>query len=365
MRGTRVQFDLDEGAADGDLHGFVEVAGGVVKTGRTMEQQSMSLPFTAVSQGVAPFSWAKSWEAARAEAGLVSEAGTKKVVQPAPALDGGWLRRPWTTDECVRWMQSVFDAMGVQRSPGQTLGSHSLKATTLSWCGKYGVPKDIRRTLGYHISSEDNSVFVYGRDNLAEPLRWLAQVVAAVRDKTFDPDATRSGRFTASGGIVRPQPEGIREQARAVKAPRVAMAKVQARPKEIVVEEEEDAVVSVAGDEEAKPTTPSSTSSSSGSGTSAGTELVNMAADEELAESVGKRIFLSPADHQGFHLYQHNDSGVLHWASVDVLTKMVGCGKVRGPVYSRVTKPLRFQWPQCMLCARKVGIEISMIEECT
>ena len=50
--------------------------------------------------------------------------------------------------------------------------------------------------LGYHIGSEDKSMECYSRDSMADPLRALDRVLAAISAGTFSPDATRSGMIT-------------------------------------------------------------------------------------------------------------------------------------------------------------------------
>ena len=57
---------------------------------------------------------------------------------------------------------------------------------------------DDRRMLGNHISKKDISVLTYSRDALSAPLRRLQYVVRMVREKTFDPDKTRSGMWDRS-----------------------------------------------------------------------------------------------------------------------------------------------------------------------
>ena len=50
--------------------------------------------------------------------------------------------------------------------------------------------------LGYHSKSTDKSTLVYSRDVMAWPLRHLGKVLKLVQKGLFDPDCTRSGRWT-------------------------------------------------------------------------------------------------------------------------------------------------------------------------
>jgi len=76
-------------------------------------------------------------------------------------------------------------------------GTHSAKATLLSWLAKAGVDLDTRRMLGYHAAPKDKSVIEYSRDAMAQPLREAGKVLMMIRRGEFRPDATRSGRWLA------------------------------------------------------------------------------------------------------------------------------------------------------------------------
>ena len=80
-----------------------------------------------------------------------------------------------------------FDPMGI--------ASHSLKATLLSMCAKFGMEIEIRKILGYHAVKDAGSAFVYARDKLVHPLRMLDAMLRAIRSGEFAPDAPRSKMF--------------------------------------------------------------------------------------------------------------------------------------------------------------------------
>ena len=79
-----------------------------------------------------------------------------------------------------------------------------MKATLLSWAAKFGLPPAIRRKLGGHAKPKEKSTIAYSRDELAGPLRQLKDVLEAVRLGRFDPDATRSGRWSVAQVGVEP-----------------------------------------------------------------------------------------------------------------------------------------------------------------
>ena len=96
----------------------------------------------------------------------------------------------WMTE----WLRELSTKLGFPDLGN--IGSHSCKATLLSWCAKAGIDKDTRRTLGYHAQPGDRSVDAYARDTQAAPRRQLSKVLDLVRAKDFLPDVTRSGRWS-------------------------------------------------------------------------------------------------------------------------------------------------------------------------
>jgi len=44
------------------------------------------------------------------------------------------------------------------------VATHSCKATLLAWSARAGFDHDVRRLLGYHSGSADQSMLVYSRD---------------------------------------------------------------------------------------------------------------------------------------------------------------------------------------------------------
>ena len=100
-----------------------------------------------------------------------------------------------TSHDAGRWMLELI-GVGLGYPVAGNRGTHSCKATGLSWPARAGVRKDLRRTLGYHVAVDEVSTFTYSRDSQAEPLRALAEVIRLIRVGQFNPDETRSGRFT-------------------------------------------------------------------------------------------------------------------------------------------------------------------------
>ena len=88
----------------------------------------------------------------------------------------------------------------------QDVTSHSLKCTTLSWCSKYGLPKEVRAALGRHSSATHGSEALYSRDLAVEPVRQLQQVINSIASGSFNPDGKRSEYFRSMEQALPCQP---------------------------------------------------------------------------------------------------------------------------------------------------------------
>jgi len=153
------------------------------------------LPVAGSAVGVSGRGWAAKWLQRRAYQGLTATG--RGHLMPAPGIDGTWSDKRLTTADCTVWLRELLDRLGSLPNDRSTkIGSHSLKATLLSWAGKYGLPPGTRRRLGGHVKPKDRSLVEYSRDELAGPLRELDRVITSVSMGLFDPDSGRSGRWT-------------------------------------------------------------------------------------------------------------------------------------------------------------------------
>ena len=164
-----------------------------------------ALPIVAPVCGVTR-DWGTSWIRTRQAAGLDAKVNT--TIIPVGADTGGWHAVPMTTEEFAIAFRNVLVRHGVTSDELSNVGSHSLKVTCLSWAGKFGLARDVRRLLGYHADPADQSMETYSRDVMAKPLRQLVAVILEVREGRFNPDASRSGTFV--GGDP-PLPHNERE----------------------------------------------------------------------------------------------------------------------------------------------------------
>ena len=118
-------------------------------------------------------------------------------------------------------LAQILTEEGVADVP--SYGTHSAKATLLSWAAKAGLAPELRKLLGGHADAKDRTMHAYSRDVMARPLQELALLLSKVRSGEFAPDETRSGRWhpeKARGGVdgdqeggesnaTQPQAEGV------------------------------------------------------------------------------------------------------------------------------------------------------------
>ena len=79
--------------------------------------------------------WVETWLKLRRAESL--EAGIHKPLLPAPSESGSWSNIPLTATSAGAWLRALLE--GSDGPQADKLGTHSLKATVLSWCSKYGV----------------------------------------------------------------------------------------------------------------------------------------------------------------------------------------------------------------------------------
>ena len=159
--------------ADNRQVGYVETRFMEHKTARP--GTSKALPIAAPAYGlVATDSWATRWLEARAAQGL--NAAEQSTLLPAMA-DQGWHDAAYTTPEFAAALRTTLLQLCFTAEDLEGIGSHSLKATCLSWVAKFGVCREHRRILGYHVDISEKSTETYARDSLAAPLRSLDEVL--------------------------------------------------------------------------------------------------------------------------------------------------------------------------------------------
>ena len=159
--------------------------------GRTRVAKRL-LPVACAIPGVSREPWAESWLHNRELHGL--EAGVGKPTMPAPTAAGGWSSLPLSSSDAIVWLREILAEHGCVAEDA-SLGTHSAKATVLSWMCKAHAPGDIQRLAGYHVDPNSKSSLEYSRDAQAPVLHFVEGMLLVIYSGLFDPDQTRAGRW--------------------------------------------------------------------------------------------------------------------------------------------------------------------------
>ncbi len=173
--------------------GFVEVTGKVTKTSQGQHRRR-PIPMSAHSWGIVDKFWAAKWLRLRQKHGR--DATTDGSLMPACGPD--WVLIPGTrmsSDTMTTILREVLVSQGISADEAGRYTTHSMKTTFLSWAGKTGLPKSIRRALGGHSKPGDRMPDLYSRDSMAEQLRQLGHCLVWIAARVFLPDSTKSGRW--------------------------------------------------------------------------------------------------------------------------------------------------------------------------
>ena len=141
--------------------------------------------------GIRQVPWGLQFVKLSEQVGLPFSSRDKGPLLPAPAQVGGWSGRAVSSAEAGRWLRALLSRCN---ACGDGVSGHSLKSTTLDWCGKYGMSDKDQTLLGHH-ALKGESMYSYMRDKLAAPLRAYEQMLLSIRHALFLPDSTRSGMF--------------------------------------------------------------------------------------------------------------------------------------------------------------------------
>ena len=173
--------------------GFIKagVKSDLVKSGQSKKRRRHTVPLVGLATGVLGLPWAETWLKLREQQGL--HAHVQGTLFPR-LMQTGWAAGSPKCAEANAWLRAFASSAGSTAEELKAMGTHSCKATLFSWCSKYGVRGEHRRILGGHAKPKELSMLEYSLDAMAGPLDSLAEVLAEVREGTFDPDATRSGR---------------------------------------------------------------------------------------------------------------------------------------------------------------------------
>ena len=197
------------------------------------------------------------------------------------------------------------------------VSGHSLKATSLSWSAKYGLGWSDRAILGRHQSHTNEATAIYSRDLSSGPVSRFSEVVAAIHNGQFCPDAPRSKYFPfpplPTEGVVQHAAE---ETVDVVSAAAESNESCKEEPVAVEVQQE---VLQVDSDSES-----SDSESSTGDMSTSESEM-------EQDQKRPRKAALVKAPSHGTWV-AHKKSGLLHccWkdpSGSDPLRRMTACGR--------------------------------------
>eukprot|EP00435_Cladocopium_sp_Y103_P067578 s464_g30.t1 len=156
------------------------------KTTLTAESKTRFLPYAAINTGVTGEDWSRAWLGARHAEGLTFE---DFVLPSFSERQACWLGTPMSASEAACWLREFLDGT-IVGSPS-LLGSHSCKATLLTWAGRClraGFTPSDRRLLGHHLDPRMKSVLCYSRESFTSLYSKVLTMLRLIRTEDFQPD---------------------------------------------------------------------------------------------------------------------------------------------------------------------------------
>ena len=77
--------------------------------------------------------------------------------------------------------------MGITEATSEQFGTHTAKATLLSWAAKADLSTQHRKLLGARVDQDSKSMTTYARDAMAGSLSKLKLVFEAIRERRLTP----------------------------------------------------------------------------------------------------------------------------------------------------------------------------------
>ena len=163
---------------------FIELPSQHFKTASMLAKKLHFLPITALVFSISGQPWIHHYIQARRDLGLQISGKLSLPFLPT-RIDASLSHEPVTSSQITKLLREIFAS--------DSLRSHSLKHTCLSFAAKRGFDPHVRKLLGYHLDHHEVTLATYSRDLLAEPLRQLKFLLTEIQSGQFIPDATRSG----------------------------------------------------------------------------------------------------------------------------------------------------------------------------
>eukprot|EP00435_Cladocopium_sp_Y103_P070167 s38_g34.t1 len=167
------------------------------KSGRLAALKTRLMPIIVPARGIDGSIWISAALSVFHEAGVLLENPIDGPLMHAPAGGIGlFMKRGFRTAEISSMLRRFLELEEpIAGSDMEIVSSHSLKATMLSWCARYGLSPATRSMLGRHTSCLNETFAIYSRDLVCAPVSELQTVIDAVASGNFLPDSQRSEFF--------------------------------------------------------------------------------------------------------------------------------------------------------------------------
>ena len=140
-------FVMDVREVNGHISGYLECRTRSHKTSRQIAKAGLAMPLVAPVWGLLTPPWGLGFVKLCDVAQRLLARLEHEPMLAAPDPDGQWSGRAVTTTEAGKWIRNLFAKMDGE---AEYTTIHSLKATPLSWCAKWGLEPDVRLLLGHH-----------------------------------------------------------------------------------------------------------------------------------------------------------------------------------------------------------------------
>ena len=192
IHGGKVKLDK---FSDGRV-AYIEMGVTIHKTMFAAARRFRFLNLAAPGVGVHGNDWVGAWLQCMVTLSIDPYSGNSSCLMPAPGDDGRPWKRAIESDEAGCWLRLLLGEAAKRSDSAKKLSSHSLKSTMLSFAAKRGYSHPDRLSMGHHVHAY-KMADVYARDAQARDLRLLDSLISEIRSKTFMPDESRAGRFSA------------------------------------------------------------------------------------------------------------------------------------------------------------------------
>ncbi|CAE7196317.1 unnamed protein product [Symbiodinium sp. CCMP2592] len=174
-----------------DESGVVLIVAGALgsKTAISAEARTRLLPYVALGKGVSNVPWAEAWMEAREAMGL--QAGGAFLLPTWSERKYDWGDFEMGAAEATNYLREALIAMGCDLKEVQGYGSHSMKSTVLTWCGRSTIipfTEPEQRALGHHLDPTSKSPLTYSREYYLKLYAKVLAVFSTIQQGRFKPD---------------------------------------------------------------------------------------------------------------------------------------------------------------------------------